>query len=239
MPNHLDLDSDGDGLTDQQETAADADGDVVPNFLDLDSDADGDTDEEEGDGDVDGDGTPDFLDDTDDRGGTDDDDDDDGLSNDEEVAIGTDPALADSDDDGVDDSEEVGRDAAAPRDTDGDGTIDPLDSDDDNDGLVTANEKVFADRSGSSDPEGDGTPAWRDLDSDGDLAADGVDDGLGDSDRDDIADFLDADSNSRVIDEPAPPDPDTGGCACRAGGPDAFPVALLLAWVCRRRRRAA
>ncbi|WP_167335410.1 Calx-beta domain-containing protein [Pedobacter kyungheensis] len=39
--NHLDLDSDGDGITDAVEGLGDPDGDGIPNFLDLDSDGDG------------------------------------------------------------------------------------------------------------------------------------------------------------------------------------------------------
>jgi hypothetical protein len=41
IPNHLDLDSDGDGIKDSVEGVADPDGDGIPNFLDLDSDGDG------------------------------------------------------------------------------------------------------------------------------------------------------------------------------------------------------
>lgn len=55
-------DSDGDGLTDIQETTFDIDGDNLPNHRDLDSDGDGIPDSEERDGDVDGDDVPNFLD---------------------------------------------------------------------------------------------------------------------------------------------------------------------------------
>jgi len=54
-PNFLDLDSDGDGIPDSVETAADVDGDGNPNFLDLDSDGDGIPDAFEGTVDTDGD----------------------------------------------------------------------------------------------------------------------------------------------------------------------------------------
>ncbi|MFO0727445.1 MAG: Ig-like domain-containing protein [Myxococcota bacterium] len=60
----------------------------------------------------------------------------DGLSDQEEVAIGTDPHDADSDDDGV-------RDGAEPNpteDSDGDGLINALDPDSDNDGLFDGTE---------------------------------------------------------------------------------------------------
>ena len=55
-------DSDGDGLTDIEETTLDTDGDNVPNSQDLDSDADATPDADEGAGDVDGDGIPNFGD---------------------------------------------------------------------------------------------------------------------------------------------------------------------------------
>ncbi len=52
----------------------------------------------------------------------------DGLSNADEVAVGTDPRNWDTDGDGVADGEEVGPDAAHPRDTDGDGLPDVFES---------------------------------------------------------------------------------------------------------------
>lgn len=55
-------DSDGDGLTDLEETSLDTDGDNVPNSQDLDSDGDGKPDREEGAGDDDGDTVPNFAD---------------------------------------------------------------------------------------------------------------------------------------------------------------------------------
>ena len=62
----------------------------------------------------------------------------DGLTNAEEVALGTDPADIDTDGDGAEDGVEVG-DVAAPTDTDGDGKIDALES-------------------GTRDADGDGVP---------------------------------------------------------------------------------
>ncbi len=47
-PNYLDLDSDGDGILDEEEGDVDTDGDGTPNYLDLDSDGDGILDETEG-----------------------------------------------------------------------------------------------------------------------------------------------------------------------------------------------
>jgi len=57
-----DLDSDGDGIADLAEGAADTDGDGTPDYLDLDSDGDGIADAREGERDVDGDGLANFLD---------------------------------------------------------------------------------------------------------------------------------------------------------------------------------
>ena len=64
------------------------------------------------------------------------DDDHDGLSNGEEMVLGTDPLDADSDDDGVVDGDE----ANPTDDTDGDGTINPLDPDSDGDGILDGTE---------------------------------------------------------------------------------------------------
>ncbi len=67
------------------------------------------------------------------------DSDNDGLSDANEIAIGTNPNNPDSDDDGILDAVEVGNDIANPLDGDGDGIIDALDSnilDTDMDGVV-------------------------------------------------------------------------------------------------------
>ena len=63
----------------------------------------------------------------------------DSLTNDQEKSIGTDPANPDSDMDGYRDNEEIGN-LEHPRDTDGDGLIDALDSDSDNDGIPDKND---------------------------------------------------------------------------------------------------
>lgn len=55
-------DQDGDGITDNEETADDFDNDRIPNSLDPDSDADGYPDSEEGSDDENNDGNPDYLD---------------------------------------------------------------------------------------------------------------------------------------------------------------------------------
>jgi hypothetical protein len=131
-------DSDGDGVQDgtefgPNEEPADSDGDGTIDALDLDSDGDGKPDSDEGDGDDDGDGAPNFRD-ANDSDGPFVDLDYDGLTNVRETELGLNPNLADSDGDGIDDLAEV-VDPDAPADTDGDGTIDALDTDSDDDGV--------------------------------------------------------------------------------------------------------
>jgi hypothetical protein len=70
LPNYLDLDSDGDGISDVVEAGdddpatppVDNDGDGLPDFVDQDSDSDGIPDSLEGTDDPDGDGAPNCLD---------------------------------------------------------------------------------------------------------------------------------------------------------------------------------
>ena len=111
-------DTDGDGLTDEQEEKigtnknnVDTDGDGLSDFLEVTSLE-----------------TDPLMKDTD-RNGTDDGDEDtdsDGLTNLEEIAIGTDPALTDTDGDGLRDGEEKNAYHTDPlnADTDGDGVSD-------------------------------------------------------------------------------------------------------------------
>ena len=82
----------------------------------------------------------------------------DGLTNAQEFTAGTDPQNADTDGDGVPDGIEL-----EYGDTDGDGTINPLDSDDDGDGIPTIDEDP--NRNGDptdDDTDGDGTPDYLD-----------------------------------------------------------------------------
>ncbi len=96
--------------------------------------------------DLDGDGLGDACDS--DREG-------DGLPDADEAVLGTNPVLDDSDGDGVGDLVEVGDDPSTPRDTDGDGTIDALES-------------AVRDSDGNGAPdELDGPGALGDLDGDG------------------------------------------------------------------------
>ncbi len=178
-------DSDKDGLRDDIEIGnntdapLDSDDDGIINALDNDDDGDGDltineSPDPNGDGtsddarDSNADGLPDYLDKA--TGWAMMDDDGDGISNGDEKLIGTNPALTDSDGDGVADGIEL----VDNQDTDKDGTIDALDTDDDGDGIMTAME--------NPDPNGDGSIA--------DAA---------DNDRDGIPDYLDADSSGEVI----------------------------------------
>ncbi|HEY1100812.1 MAG TPA: hypothetical protein VGF99_17870, partial [Myxococcota bacterium] len=234
--NHLDLDSDGDGISDAVEGAGDFDGDGIANFLDLDSDGDGIADEVEGTADVNGNGLPDYLDPSGGIVPTEDDRDGDGLSNDVETRFGMNPDGNDSDGDGVLDLAEFGIGRAEPRDSDGDGVIDPLDDNDDNDPFSTAEELAAA--RGAADPDADGLPAWRDLDSDEDGTPDGEDDSLVDSDGDGIADFLDKDSVTNVVEGGGDDDDDeeeASGCAQSSGSAWSAMLGLLVL----RRRRAA
>jgi hypothetical protein len=162
-------------------------------------------------------------------GGPEDDDDEDGLSFLEEEALGTDacnpdsdadgvrdgverdlglnPAAPDTDGDGAPDGFELG-DPERPLDTDDDGVIDPLDLDDDADGVPSADEDPNRNGDPSDDDsDGDGIMDLRDTDDDGDgVSTLGEDrDGDGDpqdddTDRDRIADYLDVDDDGDGVD---------------------------------------
>jgi outer membrane protein OmpA-like peptidoglycan-associated protein len=128
MPDFLDPDDDGDGLSTFDERpddmSIDTDGDTEPDYLDADDDDDGipTADERNADGsprDSDRDGIPDHLD-------------------------------PDDDGDGVSTRDERTRDGRN-RDTDGDGKPDHLDTDDDGDGVRTTEEPSDADRNGTPD----------------------------------------------------------------------------------------
>lgn len=208
-PNHLDRDSDADGIFDGTEGAIDTDGDGAPNFLDADADGDGRLDVDEGIGDDDEDGIPNFLDPVDDDGPLADPDDD-GLTNAEEVLVGTNPYNADSDGDGLLDGEEVGPNVNNPLNTDNDALPNALDSDDDGDGIETATE--IADEEATGTLDADGVPAHLDLDSDGDGIEDAVE-GVDDADNDGAPNYLDLDSDGDGIpdEEEGLADPDDDG----------------------------
>lgn len=205
-------DSDGDTLLDVHEGSDDVDADGVGNHLDLDSDGDGvldrleagDTDVETLPRDADRDGTPDFLDlDSDNNCISDRDE---GPADHEPLLdhdAGTEdadgvPDLADLDDDGdgILDVQEGQVGGCGDVDSNGDGQVDRLDSDSDGDGIPDAEE---AGEDGPIDTDGDGIPDFRDLDSDGDGLLDfdegGSDFGSRDTDGDGLADHVDLDSD--------------------------------------------
>lgn len=173
---YIDIDSDGDTISDFDEGngLVDTDGDGVPDHLDLDSDGDGIPDRvEAGDGDLatppidtDGDGIPDFRD-------------------------------LDSDGDGIPDRVEAGANPASPVDSDGDGTPDYLDTDSDGDFVPDVLE-AGPDPSNPVDTDGDGVPDYLDIDSDGDTILDSHE-LFFDSDGDGIPDRLSLDSDGDGI----------------------------------------
>jgi hypothetical protein len=198
-------DSDGDGIADLHEGAADFDGDGIPNQEDDDSDGDGIPDEvEAGDDDLgtppvdsDFDGVPDFLDA---------DSDNNGVPDSEEGAGDMDgdgiPDSSDLDNDGdvIPDALEIGPDVDNPVDTDGDGTPDYEDDDSDGDGISDEVE-------GWGDPDLDGIPNYQDDDSDDDGIPDSVEagddpDNPPDDDGDGLANYEDSDSDNDGLLDP-------------------------------------
>jgi hypothetical protein len=75
----------------------------------------------------------------------------DGLTDKEEATLGTDPTKADTDGDSINDKAEVGSDLKNPLDTDDDKTINALDTDDDDDGILTRDEPGDANANGVPD----------------------------------------------------------------------------------------
>ena len=220
------LDTDEDSIPDNEEIGAsiesplDTDADGIIDALDHDDDNDGiPTIIEEKIGtsalrqDTDDDGINDFKEignnnnaptDTDDDGiinALDADDDDDSISTSNELLLGTNSLLLDTDGDGLSDAKEVGENIDAPIDTDKDGIIDAVDTDDetdqDGDGLNDALEaklntnptKADTDDDGISDSVevGKNTDSPLDSDLDGIIdAIDAIDDS--DSDNDTLSD---------------------------------------------------
>ncbi len=127
----------------------------------------------------------------------------DGLKDVLERTLGTDPKLIDTDADGVSDAYEVGDNTSQPLDTDNDGIINALDTDDDNDGLLSNTE--------NNDPNGDGNPMDA-FDIDGDkmpdfLDADHNDGPYGDLDNDGLINSVEA----RIGTDPRNKDTDGDG----------------------------
>ncbi|GEM_PF-4778311 len=214
VPNHLDDDSDGDGISDEFEGSTDFDNDGIPDYLDADSDGDGIDDQAETNADFDGDALPNYLDT---------DSDDDGISDTEEGVVDTDNdghsdfIDLDSDNDGVLDETETAVD------TDDDGIANRLDLDSDNDSVTDAVESGHADEDLDGlvdnysdwnndghhddamtdllDTDGDGVSDYLDLDSDNDSMSDAFEATGLDSNNDGVLEvFSDVDSNGLVDD---------------------------------------
>ena len=153
-------DCDMDGLTDADEAAAGTDP------FDPDTDGDGINDGQE----VNTDGTN-PLDSCESVGGTPlgtDDCDSDGITNDDEVALGTDPENPDSDGDGIDDGQEVNTDGTNPLDDcDSVGGMPLGTSDCDNDGLSNADEATAGTDPDNPDSDGDGILDGQEVNTDG------------------------------------------------------------------------
>lgn len=199
-PDIIDTDDDDDTIPTSIEAdptdnyVDDIDGTDGPNWLDLDSDGDGNPDIVEIlEVDSDGDGVTDWAD-PDDFDGPGRDDDFDGSPNAHELIAGTNPFDNDSDDDGVLDGLEIGNDHFNPLNTDGQGEIDALDDDDDNDGVPTWDEDLNGDGNWfNDDTDGDEIPNFRERDDDGDGINSDDESMTEDDDGDGITDWLDGD----------------------------------------------
>jgi len=120
------------------------------------------------------------------------DSDNDGLLDSQEKILGTNPHQRDSDHDKVSDAIEIGLDINSPLDSDHDGTIDALDNDDDNDGVLTKNEDINKDGSPiNDDTDDDGVPNFLDANDDGDTKLTQEEGSTKDTDKDGIPDYLD------------------------------------------------
>ncbi|MFW5425657.1 MAG: OmpA family protein [Methylophagaceae bacterium] len=186
---NIDIDSDGDGLTDKEEKRLGTDP------RNSDSDGDGFSDGKEvrsvfAANDTDGDGTIDALDD---------DDDNDGLLTKIEALLATSAYTADSDNDGLSDTYEVGSDYQYPIDSDNDGLINAVDYDDDDDGTPTVSEQA--------DPNSDGNPSDA-IDTDKDGIVDYLD---ADTDTDRDNDGLSNELEAMLGTNPDNPDTDGDG----------------------------
>ena len=154
-------DTDGDGLTDGDETNGTGPLSAPTNPLDTDTDNGGSED-----------GVEVLEDGTNPNNPSDDaaaDPDNDGLSNAQELILGTDPNVADTDGDGIDDGDEVGNDATFNA-----GDTNPLDADTDDDGISDGAELLGADNLPNT---GDETNPI-DADSDDDGLSDGLEVGI-------------------------------------------------------------
>ena len=174
------VDSDGDGIDDDEEGTWDNDGDTIPNYLDEDDDNDSIPTAVEyaasvaaGVINADSDAIPNWFD-------------------------------IDSDGDGLFDGDEAGLDPLNPKDTDSDNLPDFIDDDDDGDDISTLDERNDASvlaNSGipnSDDVDNDTVLNWHDSDSDGDNVRD-QSEGRVNTDGDAYYDYLDTDDDNDGI----------------------------------------
>ncbi|MEE9325831.1 MAG: OmpA family protein [Cocleimonas sp.] len=186
------IDTDGDGLSDFEEARLGTD----PLLTDTDNDKTPDSEEIgvnlDSPLDTDKDGIIDALDL---------DDDNDGIPTLIESQIGTSPLYADTDEDGILDADEIGADTNNPIDTDSDGIINALDTDDDDDGIETIAEIALgtnqlladSDSDGLTDAQEIGEQLDQPLDSDNDGIIDALDtEEVLDQDEDGLTDTLEA-----------------------------------------------
>ncbi len=144
------------------------------------------------------------------------DDDNDGIATVIEGKIGTSALRKDTDDDGLNDAKEIGNNTDKPIDTDSDGIIDALDTDDDDDGIDTISEILIGTNYLLIDSDGDGlSDALEigellnkpvDTDADGTIDALDTEDSL-DQDNDGLSNKLEA----RLGTNPAKADTDDDG----------------------------
>uniref|UniRef100_UPI001639D71C gliding motility-associated C-terminal domain-containing protein n=1 Tax=Croceivirga lutea TaxID=1775167 RepID=UPI001639D71C len=138
----------------------------------------------------------------------------DGLTNGEEVSLGTDPENPDTDGDGILDGEEVNTDSTDPLDDCSNVNGMPLaDSDCDNDGLTTAEENAAGTDIYNPDTDGDGIQDGQEVEVDGTNPLDDCDSvngmPLGTSDCD--IDGLTNDEEVQLDTDPNDPDSDQDG----------------------------
>jgi uncharacterized repeat protein (TIGR01451 family) len=203
QPDWRDTDDDNDTILTSKELAdaiaagftEDVDTDAKKNWLDVDADNDGIADKDEP-TDADRNGVPDYLE------SSKRDTDGDGIPDLIEVALGMNPKDADSDGDGIKDGVEIGGDPSNPVDTDKDGKIDALDTDDDNDGILTKTELGAGGAASPQDSDGDGIKDYLDADDDNDGVPTKDELGAGgaaaaqDTDSDGKVDYLDVDDDN-------------------------------------------